>query len=231
MTRLARSGIALALLLALLAGGATWVARAEGDAAAPVWIPISGMPVSITSTEVTVAQFGACIDAGSCALEHASACNIALEGRADHPMNCVDYFAAEQYCAFAAGRICSEDEWLAACRGAADRPFPYGDSYDAAACNASPSGSPGGNGAPSTARAGSYAGCGGGLAGLFDMAGNVWEWVDACQDDYCKFRGGAYLTNQPVERFAGCGLPCSGNRKAARLVTVGIRCCRDNALP
>ena len=227
MRGLRRGGIAL--LLALLAGGAAWVAGAESEAT-PVWIQIGNLPVSITSTEVTVAQFGACVDAGSCALDHTRLCNSGIDGREDHPMNCVDYYGAEQYCAFAGGRICGEEEWLAACRGADDRPFPYGDTFDAAACNAQPSAS-GETPAGSTAAVGSYADCAGGLEGLSDMAGNVWEWIDACQDDYCKFRGGAYLTNDPVERFAGCGLPCAGNRKAVRSATVGIRCCRDDAAP
>ncbi len=59
------------------------------------------------------------------------------------------------------------------------------------------------------------------------MAGNVAEWVDSCKESYCKFRGGAYLTNDPIDLFAGCGGVCAGNQKDFTSGTVGVRCCRD----
>ena len=52
---------------------------------------------------------------------------------------------------------------------------------------------------------------------------------DKCNGDYCNFRGGAYLTNDPMDRFAACGDVCAGNDKSFKNATVGIRCCRDDA--
>ena len=221
--RVLQTGLGLSLPLLITA---LWLARgATPEIPSPDWIPYPDRPLAITATEVTVAQFGACVDAGACDVESTRACNSAQADRADHPVNCVDYYGAEQYCRWAGGRICTEPEWLMACRGTGDHAFPYGDHFDPAACNAAPSDGP--ESAGDTAPVGSYADCAGGLGGLYDMAGNVWEWVDACKDDYCKFRGGAFATNPPVERFAACGEPCSGNRKVLRSATVGIRCCRD----
>jgi formylglycine-generating enzyme required for sulfatase activity len=59
------------------------------------------------------------------------------------------------------------------------------------------------------------------------MAGNVAEWVDSCKDSYCKFRGAGYLSNDPVDSFAGCSGICSGNDKAFKSGVVGIRCCKE----
>jgi len=194
----------------------------------PTWLKHPDRAFSITATEVTVAQFRQCVTAGGCDPSTANeACNIGREDRADHPVNCVAYYGAEQFCAWAGGRVCSEDEWLAACRGSDSRAFPYGDQYDAEACNAkSTSVGISGSGS-STAPVGSFGRCEGGLPGLFDMAGNVAEWVDACKGTYCKFRGAGHQSNDPVDRFAGCSGVCSGNDKSLQSGVVGIRCCRD----
>ena len=80
---------------------------------------------------------------------------------------------------------------------------------------------------PSTVQVASHVSCEGGFSGLYDMAGNVYEWLADCKGTYCKFRGGGYFTNEPVERFTGCGGACAGNQKPLQSGTVGIRCCRD----
>jgi len=194
----------------------------------PNWIPYPGKALSITSTEITVDQFKACVDAGQCLEIHFSACNSDAPGREDHPMNCVDYFGAEQYCGFVGGRLCSEDEWLEACRGAESRAFPYGPAFEVETCNYQSlenriEGRP-----LETVAVASDPRCQGGFDGLYDMAGNVAEWVNACKDTYCKFRGGAYLTNDPIDLFTACGGVCAGNQKTFNSGTVGIRCCRDD---
>ena len=93
-------------------------------------------------------------------------------------------------------RLCSGDAWRLACAGPTDDPFPYGGTYDDDACNAcDPSfGCPIGDVAP----VGSLASCEGGYSGIFDMSGNVSEWVDECtlnQTDFsttCSTVGGSY---------------------------------------
>ena len=193
----------------------------------PSWIAHQDEGFEITATEVSVAQFRACIDAGGC--ESATAgerCNIGRAGHDDHPVNCVSYHGAEQYCAHVGGRVCTEPEWLAACRGTDDRAFPYGPSYEADSCNARSSALAGQGVSLGTAPVGTIDSCRGGLDGLYDMAGNVAEWVSGCKGDYCKFRGAGYMSNEPVEMFAGCTGVCSGNDKSLQSGVVGIRCCR-----
>ena len=55
------------------------------------------------------------------------------------------------------------------------------------------------------------------------------EWLDSCKEDYCKFRGAGYLSNDPIEHFTGCGGVCSGNKKSLMSNVVGIRCCRTES--
>ena len=221
------AGVVLAL------GAGPLVARAALAAdgttpAGPSWLAHPQGGFSITATEVTAAQFRACVEAAGCEAETANpACNFGTADRDDHPVNCVSYYGAEQYCVFVGGRVCTEDEWLAACRGTDGRAFPYGGAFDGDTCNASSSSVRVEGTATGTAPVGSFGGCEGGLPGLFDMAGNVAEWVDSCKDTYCRFRGAGHHSNDPVERFAGCSGVCSGNDKGLQSGIVGIRCCRD----
>ena len=181
---------------------------------------------SIAATEVTVAQFRACVTAGVCQADTFRACNYDAEGKDAHPMNCVDYHGAEQMCGFAGARVCTEPEWLEACGGFERRPFPYGDTFDLAACNSQSKEMVVPDRARGTVPVGSLPGCEGGLVGLFDMAGNVAEWVGGCKGTYCKFRGAGYFGNDPVDRFAACRGVCAGNQVDFRSPTIGIRCCR-----
>ncbi len=193
-----------------------------------VWVrhPLRGFEVM--AGEVTVGQFRACVDEGACdATVASSRCNFGKDDRDAHPINCITFTGAEQVCAWLGGRLCTEEEWLAVCRGTDDRAYPYGDRYSSELCNVE---SNAGGSAPSandTLPVGSSPGCEGGLAGVFDLAGNVAEWIDACQGSYCKFRGAGYLSNEPVDLFTSCGGVCAGNQKTLQSNVVGVRCCRD----
>lgn len=196
----------------------------------PVWVSEPGAPFEITATEVTVRQFRVCIESGDCAVESlGESCNYDNGERDDHPVNCASYDAATDYCAHVGGRVCQETEWLEACRGQEDRAFPYGEDFDLAACNVQSTESTIPGRERTTAPVAGHEVCVGGYDGLYDMAGNVAEWVDPCKDDYCKFRGAGYLTNEPVDMFAACRGVCSGNDKSLRSGVIGIRCCRDTA--
>ena len=120
---------------------------------------------------------------------------------------------------------------LAACSGSEGRAFPYGDSYDAAACN-SRSSTAIATGAPTgTAAVGSFSACQGGLPGLYDMAGNVAEWVEgrfAARGKNTKHVsravcGGSF--KDPVTRSM-----CASRRgypDGGKSPCVGFRCARD----
>jgi formylglycine-generating enzyme required for sulfatase activity len=191
------------------------------------WVAHPTQPFDILATEATVDEFLACVAKGACTRESADdKCNSGATGRGAHPINCIDHGGAEALCKHLGGRLCSSKEWLAGCRGSDERAFPYGPEYQPSRCHVGSYEQPG-PGGRGTIAAGSIADCAGGLPGLFDMSGNVSEWVADCKESYCKFRGAAYVGNEPVEHFAGCGDVCSGNDKGLKSGTVGVRCCRD----
>ena len=191
------------------------------------WITHPDQPFDIQATEATVKEFKDCIAAKKCDPGSAdSSCNASDDKRGAFPINCIDHDGAAALCGYLGGRLCNSKEWLAACRGTEQRAFPYGPEFQPSRCHVGSYDSPG-PGGRSTIAAGSITQCEGGLPGLYDMSGNVSEWVADCKGDYCKFRGAAYVGNEPVEHFAGCGDACSGNDKTLRSGTVGVRCCRD----
>lgn len=193
------------------------------------WIKVPHASYSIAATEVTVAQFRACVASGDCdETQVDSICNYGKTDREDHPLNCVTHDGAAQFCAFAGGRLCSEVEWVSACAGTEARGFPYGNQFDLKACNVQSNTQKVEGRERSTAPVASHPGCEGGLPGLFDMAGNVSEWISDCKETYCRFRGAGFISNDPIDMFASCGTACSGNQKTLKSGTVGARCCRDN---
>jgi formylglycine-generating enzyme required for sulfatase activity len=136
-------------------------------------------------TEVTVAQYRACVTAGACAVPSGRwvGCNYGVAGRDDHPVNCVGLDQARAYAAWVGGRLPSEAEWEYAARGGgADIEFPWGN--EKATCDRA-----------IVEDANKVDGCGldrswpvcskpagNSKHGLCDMAGNVQEWTEDCFD-------------------------------------------------
>ncbi len=215
-------------------GGPSKANSARGSLPTTVAVPVGSRTVWVDANEVTVGAFGACVAAGACSMEHVtviadSTCNYEAKGRESHPMNCVAWYGAEQVCRYAGARLCTAEEWLSGCRGPLDQDYPYGPTYDPAACNAATNVGP--VAVSSSMPVGSNPACNGGYPGLRDMVGNVTEWLDECKDDYCKFYGGAFTTNEPIADFASCKPICGGNKKAFRSSTIGVRCCHDTPPP
>jgi formylglycine-generating enzyme required for sulfatase activity len=130
----------------------------------------------------------------------------ARPGYENHPMTLVSWFGARGYCEFYGGRLPTELEWEKAARGPEDdRPFPWG--YDIARTNANSYASRDpfedmGSFGSRTSPVGFYNGrIYGGYAtldsvspyGLYDMAGNVWQWTgDVYEGQHYRYlRGGS----------------------------------------
>jgi formylglycine-generating enzyme required for sulfatase activity len=121
-----------------------------------------------------------------------------IAGRADHPVVQVSFDDASAYAAWAGKRLPTEAEWERAARGGLSKKrYPWGDERRPGGRLAAntwqgpfPSGDTAEDGFAGTAPVGSYAP---NAYGLFDVAGNVWEW---CADWY---RPDAYGANAEVD--------------------------------
>ena len=93
------------------------------------------------------------------------------EGKGDHPVQ-VNWYAAMAYAQWAGKRLPTEAEWEKAARGGlVGKKYPWGDSIDANKANY-------GGIVGDTTPVGTYPANG---YGLYDMAGNAFEW---CLDEY-----------------------------------------------
>jgi len=116
-----------------------------------------------------------------------------VKGYENHPVTFVSWFGANAYAEFYGWRLPSENEWEKAARGTDERTFPWGEDISSNVANylsshnlfekifgeqitTTPVGFFNGkthDGFETINNASPY--------GLYDMAGNVWQW---CGDDY-----------------------------------------------
>ena len=179
----------------------------------------------IDRTEVTTADYRACVAAGACSeTDRGEGCNVGLAGREHHPANCVDWTQARAYCAWRGGRLPTEWEWERAARGPNGRIHPWGD--EPADCRRAVidegSGFACGQG-DTTAPVGSKPD-GATPEGVLDLIGNVCEWTDSTREGTTSMvvRGGAYYVD-PRQARASFGLPF---KPTGRAPFAGFRCVR-----
>ncbi len=147
-------------------------------------------PFWIGRTEVTNAQYKACVDAGVCTLPD-STWHYSDPAHADHPMVDVDWFQADAYAAWVGGSLPTEAQWEYAARGPDGLAYPWGDAVDGTQINFCDINCPNDSfrnaayddGYESTAPVGSYPD-GASWVGALDMSGNVWEWTSSIYADY-----------------------------------------------
>jgi len=160
----------------------------------------------------------------------------AISTEANLPVMSVDWCDAYMFCKWAGKRLCGAigggaaafgsyanptvNAWYYACSANGTKVYPYGNVYDATACD-------GVDIKPNRRVAvGTMTGCVGGYPGLHDLSGNVYEWEDSCDGttggaDNCRIRGGGIYSPSDY-------LKCSVDRSFARNTADdnrGIRCC------
>jgi len=204
----------------------------------------------IDQYEVTVAEFRKCVKAKACSSKNfekyeseGEHYNYGYKGRDNHPMNAVTWYGAKEYCSFVNKRLPTEAEWEKAARGTDGRIYPWGnekancmyavmtedcDSEDCAIGDEEEEFEEEPNCGGDTSEVGTKSE-GKSPYGLYDMAGNVWEWCSdfAEVNNYKKYilRGGGNGTmsanmRSSYRRFTEA-------RSILDYYTTGFRCVKD----
>jgi formylglycine-generating enzyme required for sulfatase activity len=201
-------------------------------------------PFCLDVTEVTVAAYRACVKTGKCSepspVDDEAAnmlCNWNRAPNLDaHPINCVQWAQAKDYCVSLGKRLPTEVEWEWAARGGEKGwKHPWGNDAPTEkrlnACGtecADPADAsdhplfPASDGYRSTAPVGSFPAT---EFGLKDIVGNVWEWTAFEVGDVTRFaRGGGYEVSDA--EYVSTKALIRYNPKKSWRPTVGFRCAK-----
>ena len=159
------------------------------------------------------------------------------------PQGYISQTQAAAACANAGKRLCTDTEWLLACKGSGGNKYPYGNTFVAGNCNTTRATHPAveyfGTSAAwiynsnnlnnpcldqltnSLAKTGAYSNCVT-ANGLFDMSGNLHEWT---ADPTGTFRGGYYV--DAVLNGDGCNYATTAHDVSYSDFGTGFRCCAD----
>jgi eukaryotic-like serine/threonine-protein kinase len=135
----------------------------------------------IDEFEVTNALYQLCVAAGPCrpplALSSGTIPDYYLDPQYDrYPVIYVDWDMADTFCTWRGAALPTEAQWEKAARGTDARTYPWGENIDCAFANYQNLANRK-NCRNDVSQVGSYE-SGRSIYGLYDMAGNVWEWVN-----------------------------------------------------
>jgi formylglycine-generating enzyme len=203
------------------------------------WVFSKPAGLRLTRSEITVAQYRACVEAGACdSSSHRSKsdrerCNWGHQDRDDHPMNCVNWSGANQFCEWVDGRLPTTKDWEAEATDNGSREYPWGN--DDVTCDRCIR-DEGGNGC---GKEHTWPVCsrpqGNSVSGLCDMAGNVEEWTSspypsteifASNDETMALKGGAWLYDNPGFFMAALSFPGNSHYSYSGL---GFRCVQPSS--
>jgi formylglycine-generating enzyme required for sulfatase activity len=178
--------------------------------------------------EVTNAEYKACVDASGCSGPRPSISNSRSSyfGNPTYnnfPVIYVTWYQATAYCTWAGKRLPTEAEWEYAARGGlSGNRYPWGDWVDSNKANYESSGDPW---EPDTSPVGYYAATG---YGLYDMGGNVSEWVN---DWYLDTYYSISPTNDPLGPSTGTERVMRGGSWAGVPNWMRVSCRMGKMLP
>jgi serine/threonine protein kinase len=150
--------------------------------------------------EVTNALYKKCVDAGTCREPKRSG-SFTMPGYYvnsrfnNYPVIYVDWNMANAYCDWRGAQLPTEAQWEKSARGTDGRTYPWGEGIDCSRANYDNVYYCVGD----TAEVGSYE-SGKSPYGIYDMAGNVWEWV---MDWYSETFYQNSLSKNPIGPDAG----------------------------
>lgn len=200
--------------MALIAGGKLTMGTPKKE--------VSVGAICLDVNETTADEYAACVKAGKCTdtqLKCAPQATYGVDGKGNHPINCVDYAQANAYCKAQDKRLPTPEEWEIAARGPEGRTYPWGnDKPSAQACWS------GAELHTGTCPVGATP-AGDTPEGVHDLAGNVFEWtapkVETTTTTIRIGRGGSWKDGTPdLLRAARQG----GFETRYRCGFLGIRC-------
>jgi formylglycine-generating enzyme required for sulfatase activity len=195
----------------------------------------------IDKYEVTNSLYAACVDKGVCepqvSLDSYTRSSYYGDSQFDdYPVISVDWHMANTYCEWRGAHLPTEAQWEKAARGTDARTYPWGEGIDCNKANYQPC-------IGDTAPVGSYE-SGVSPYGLYDMAGNVMEWVadwysetyyqmspvsnplgpDSGSDPNRVLRGGSWISTENMVRAASRHWPWNAFGASFANIETGFRC-------